>query len=126
MQRLFSTFPAGRPGVGLLLLRLALAYMLLTHVPHLGALTLPALSMIACVGVSSFLAFGFLTPLASVAGFTAGSVCLASGHDVAADLTLMVLMLSLALIGAGAYSVDAKLYGRREIVLARKSAAPTE
>ena len=65
---------------------------------------------------------GFLTPLACLAGITVGIACLMTGkHELAADLTLMVLMLSLALIGAGAYSIDAKLYGRREIVLARKS-----
>lgn len=123
MQRLFSTFPTGRPGIGLLLLRLALAAMVLMHVPQLASTTLQVLSTIVCVCVSAMLAFGLLTPLAAGAGVVLGIVCLASAHhhEVARDLTLVLLMLALALIGAGAYSVDARLYGRREIVVPRHS-----
>lgn len=121
MQRLFSTFPIGRPGVGLLLFRLALACMILMHVPGFGSATWQLLSMIACIGVSILLAFGFLTPLACLAGIAVGGARLVTGEqEIAADLTLMVSVLSLALIGPGAYSIDARLYGRREIVLARK------
>lgn len=101
--------------------------MLLMHVPQLGSAKWQMLSTITSVGVSALLAFGVLTPLASLAGFIVGAACLATGqHDIAADLTLMMLTLSLAMIGAGAYSIDAKLYGRREIRVTRQPATPPD
>jgi uncharacterized membrane protein YphA (DoxX/SURF4 family) len=127
MQRLFSTFPTGRPGVGLLLLRTVLACMVLMHITQIAAITGPWLAAIACIGAAGLLALGLFTPFAGAIGALLGGVCLVSGqHQIASDLTLIVLMLALTLIGAGAYSIDAKLFGRREVVLARKPASRTD
>jgi uncharacterized membrane protein YphA (DoxX/SURF4 family) len=128
MQRLFSTFPAGRPGIGLLLFRLALAATALMHVPQFSSGGLQLASTIACACISALLAFGLFTPVAAGAGVVMGIASLASAHhhEVARDLTLVLLMLALALIGAGAYSIDARLYGRRRIVVPRQPRLPKE
>ena len=122
MQRLFSTFPAGAPGAGLLLFRLALAIALLTDVPQLFAADLQTYTLAACITLAGLLALGLLTPLAAVAGAGVAVACaLTCLHpDLTRDLTQAALMLSLALIGAGAYSIDARLYGRRHIIVPRQ------
>jgi uncharacterized membrane protein YphA (DoxX/SURF4 family) len=110
-----------------LLFRFALAGMVVMHIPQLGSTTWQFVSMIVCLGVCGLLALGLVTPLAALAGIIIGGVCLASGHhEIVAHLTFIVLMLSLSLIGAGAYSIDARLYGRREIVFGRNSAPPAD
>ena len=121
MQRLFSTFPAGAPGIGLLLFRLALAATLLTHAPSFAA-NLQSLSVVACCGLAALLALGLLTPLAAMAGALLAAACIATctHHELTRDLPQLLLMLSLALIGAGAYSIDALLYGRRHIIVPRQ------
>jgi hypothetical protein len=75
------------------------------------------------------MALGFLTPGAGVA---AGILCLAgialpdlatSGgpRGAAAAALLATLSAAVALVGPGAFSVDARLFGRREIILPRAS-----
>src|SRR5260370_41797900 len=78
VQRLFTTFPGGAPGFGLLLLRLAVAAVLAEHAgaclfdagASSGAWTVGVLAAAAAV----LLALGFLTPprAASAAGIPAG------------------------------------------------------
>src|SRR6266446_6118473 len=80
VQRMFSTFPSGRPGAGLLLLRGVLGatlfaqgaeYLLRWHdLPSLMATIALVLIVIA-----AFLLVGYLTPVASV---LAGLACLSS------------------------------------------------
>src|SRR5258708_39861010 len=69
VQRLFTTFPGGAPGFGLLLLRLAVAAVLAEHAgaclfdagASSGAWTVGVLAAAAAV----LLALGFLTPLSA-------------------------------------------------------------
>jgi uncharacterized membrane protein YphA (DoxX/SURF4 family) len=72
------------------------------------------------------LLIGFLTPLASAAAtigylVTGVSRLLASGtpRDSYAftALNLAVMSLALVLLGPGAFSLDARLFGRREIII---------
>jgi uncharacterized membrane protein YphA (DoxX/SURF4 family) len=110
-----------------LLFRFALAGMVLMHIPQFSSATGQAISTITCFGVCGLLVFGLMTPLAALVGICIGGVCLACGHPgIVAHLTFLMLMLSLSLIGAGAYSIDARLYGRREVVLGRNSAPPAD
>jgi hypothetical protein len=115
VQRLFSSFPTGRTGIGLLLLRLAAGFFLVLHSRSAFEGTWTAIA-IGSVAVSSaiLLAAGFLTPIAGVLGVAAA---LLGGGPVCGDLAIAA---SLVLVGPGAYSVDARLFGRREIVIARQ------
>ena len=74
----------------------------------------------AVVLVSLALAAGFLTPYVSVlAGATAVAAWLMDFHSAATlvDGVSMLDAAALALLGPGAYSVDARLFGRRVSVI---------
>jgi uncharacterized membrane protein YphA (DoxX/SURF4 family) len=135
LQRLFSTFPSGRPGVGLLLLRIALGGTAVA----LGAVELavragrtPLVWVVASVFLVSGagLIVGFLTPLASlltglcVLGITFSWLPGPSLRTLDATLVVLVLVVTaigLALLGPGAFSLDGHLFGRREIVIPPRS-----
>ncbi|HEL3779792.1 MULTISPECIES: hypothetical protein [Stenotrophomonas] len=100
MQRLFVMFPDRAPGIGLLWLRLCVAAALCMPAPHAGEWSIPGLV------VAAMLALGALTPLAAVLA-TLGLYLLAQ------PWALAPLPLALLLLGPGAYSLDARLFGRR-------------
>jgi hypothetical protein len=131
LQRLFSTFPGGPPGVGLLLLRLTVgltaiaAGFLYLSSPLIATLSKwslgPALTV---VGVA--LALGFLTPLAGVLaglcflgiGLRWLGLPIAGFHDTTLlGLGATITAVAIALLGPGAFSVDGYLFGRKEIVI---------
>jgi len=138
LQRLFSTFPSGPPGLGLLLLRAAVGVVLITQ----GALALVngadrtlstwTLTLIA-VGSGLSLLLGFMTPCGSVlaAMFSAAialswlpqdALSVVQTKQAAALVALMAA--ALAFLGPGAYSIDSRLFGRREIVIPPSSRCP--
>jgi hypothetical protein len=119
MQRLFSMFPAGAPGLALLVLRLVtIAWLHLDATaqfafsPHVPALiSLEVLSVALLVGA--------LTP------YVACAAGLVKAIDLIVDTTFPGVLGGIAfahfvillLLGPGAYSVDARLFGRRVTVL---------
>ena len=131
MQRAFSTFPDGLPGAGLLLLRGAAGVALLVqgaaYLSDWRGLGFPALA-VALLTVSSgaLLLVGYLTPFA---GILAGLLCVGSafswfpaptlelfGGKLSAALAT-VIVAALVCLGPGAFSLDARLFGRREIII---------
>ncbi|WP_459041874.1 hypothetical protein [Stenotrophomonas sp. PSU-St19] len=100
MQRLFVMFPDRGPGIGLLWLRLCVAAALCTPGAHAGWLS--ALCLLAV----AMLALGVLTPLAAL-------LAAAAMYAQQAPWPLVALPLALLMLGPGAYSVDARLFGRR-------------
>lgn len=121
MQRLFSTFPNGWPGRGLLLLRLAAVAPLLEnsvfficgvrHSSTLGA-------SLAGLASGVLLAVGFYTPVAALAQIALEMWAASqSGIAIEEHVILGALGLSLIMLGPGAWSVDAHLYGRKRIDL---------
>jgi uncharacterized membrane protein YphA (DoxX/SURF4 family) len=139
MQRLFSTFPDGRPGAGLLLLRGAVGVTLLVlggtcleHARQDAGWNLAAGLLAVASGAS--LLIGFLTPVGVFAGLLALVLLLSSqspdapvllNGKLAAPLVVVVAA-ALALLGPGAFSVDARLFGRREINIPRERNRPPE
>jgi hypothetical protein len=139
--RLFSlTYPSGRPGVGLLLLRAAVG---LTAAAQGGACLsgrddLSPWVSAACLltlATCSLLLAGFLTPLACiVAGLGATAAAFSSPPSATGGALLGGLFFlfvtgaatAALLLGPGAYSLDARLFGRREIIIpqARRPPAP--
>ena len=119
MQRLFSTFPNGRPGAGLLLLRLAVgASLIMERIPAIGVIPqsfgFEVRVALVCVGVS--LLCGLWTPvMGSIAALIELLIAFSQSGDSATHILLAVLSVSLALLGPGAWSVDAHIFGRKRI-----------
>jgi putative oxidoreductase len=111
-------FPVGAPGIALLLLRISLAAAVLATGADCIKPSLPGLIFFALAVQSLLLCLGFMTPVVSIiacvfeltglfiAGHTDGRFIALSGLNAAA----------VTLLGPGAYSLDARLFGRREIV----------
>jgi len=118
VQRLFSMFPSGLPGIALLLLRVSVAFPLLLHcyvrrdaiaAMALAVFLLPAIAVIV----------GFVTPIVA---FITVAVQLGGASDIgvssAGFVTISILnALALMLLGPGAYSLDALRFGRRVVDL---------
>jgi len=127
MQRLFSAFPNGRPGAGLLLLRVVVGLVVALHrLPGVSSATdswwLDGVGLGGAVGGLLVLT-GLLTPLATacVAGVLAISPFVSPPSELG-ELSVVLLLSDcavLALLGPGAWSLDARLFGRREIVIPR-------
>jgi uncharacterized membrane protein YphA (DoxX/SURF4 family) len=131
LQRLFSTFPNGFPGGGLFLLRFVIALnavaegiFILSSPDHETASSW-CLGGLAVVMGGSIL-MGFLTPiccgLAAVANVIMNLVRLPSSQAPVlatsiAHLNLAIICVALVLVGPGAFSLDARLFGRREIII---------
>jgi uncharacterized membrane protein YphA (DoxX/SURF4 family) len=121
MQRIFSTFPDGWPGCGLLLLRIASSVPLLVvgmsrlwgeHVDV--ALWLLILS---CVASASMLA-GVWTPFAAaLQALLHGMFAFAGPAFEWTHLIHSLIGLALLMLGPGYWSIDARLYGRKRIDL---------
>jgi uncharacterized membrane protein YphA (DoxX/SURF4 family) len=116
---LFSTFPDGWPGAGLLLLRLAAAVPLviggtpeLQGLPHSTSL---AVHLVA-IGAGSFLFAGLWTPLVgALQAIIEIWIIFTPARDSGIHLLLAALGLGLVMLGPGAWSIDARLFGRKRI-----------
>jgi hypothetical protein len=117
MQRLFSMFPAGLPGIALLLLRSSVAIgLLLDDYYHRQGLS--GWTQGAAILLSLALFAGYLTPVAAAIGLLLHGLIWfkLGGGAAAAEVILCLDMTALAVLGPGAYSVDASRFGRRVIV----------
>ena len=138
LQKFFSTFPDGWPGVGLLILRIAVALnaiaqgvCILTGSSGVASIS-GALGLVAIVVGLVFLG-GFLTPvvgtiLAISYLINAASLFLNNDANKHANASIAVYLalisLALALLGPGAFSVDARLFGRLEIIIPERRRPP--
>jgi uncharacterized membrane protein YphA (DoxX/SURF4 family) len=129
LQRAFSGFPTGYPGLSLLLLRLVVggaassqAWLLITA--NHGAVNTSVIVALLAFVTGLALIIGFMTPIASVL-LSAGGLLLTVDSNVPGHLLLfesgmarldfIVMSAALISLGPGALSLDARLYGRREI-----------
>lgn len=136
---MFSTFPDGWPGAGLMLLRAAAGAVLISQGSTYfnenrapGFVAVLVVSITIAVGI--LLLIGLLTRFAALAASLVGVSCLFSwfpGSTVGSSQTHMtsalstVIAASLICLGPGALSLDARLFGRREVIIPPTSSSRT-
>jgi uncharacterized membrane protein YphA (DoxX/SURF4 family) len=131
LQRLFSTFPGGWPGLGLLLLRATVG---LTGTVQGGVyladsadrtLALWAVGILA-VATGALLLIGLLTPVASILmGIVSVGIAFSwvpapnptFSDSRLATFLVVIMAAAIGLLGPGAFSLDSHLFGRREIII---------
>jgi putative oxidoreductase len=122
LQRLFSTFPDGWPGFGLLLMRLGMGIALI-YLGGAGLIGDPpkpisvAQNVIAAA-VGILLLGGLWTPvMGTLAALDQIWIALSLQSSQRGGgwihILLAVLSASVAMLGPGAWSIDARLFGRR-------------
>ncbi|HMF94196.1 MAG TPA: hypothetical protein VKE96_07880 [Vicinamibacterales bacterium] len=120
MRRLFSNFATGQPGVGLLVMRLVAGgvqvFRGVAGVAGALAIGLSAPVWVAKIVLGLMLIIGLWTPVTGglVAVLELG-ILLARIGDPWIHVLLMTLSVSLALMGPGGWSVDARLFGWKRI-----------
>ena len=111
-------FPTGWPGIALLMLRLALSANLL----HLIAELLPNVNsrwIFALLATEAIaLAAGLFTPVTAVLCALIEVMVwhFASATIMPLHVCVLVVAMALAMLGPGAYSLDSRLFGRRQII----------
>jgi putative oxidoreductase len=119
IQRLFSSFPDSWPGSALLLLRLCVSAAIVLHAMHSGIHVDAVLFMLIAASWSSaaLILIGLWTPIAGgVAAVTEAAEALAWAPGLLAHLFVITIAASLVLLGPGAWSIDAYLYGRKRLI----------
>jgi putative oxidoreductase len=119
VQTLFSTFPNSWPGLGLLILRFATGLSLAAVAHMAGDLAGTASLLARCVlgGVAVLIWIGLWTPVAAIAEAAIQIIVITFGHEFNLSLAVFAALgLSLATLGPGAWSFDARLFGRKRIV----------
>jgi putative oxidoreductase len=119
LQRLFSTFADGFPGGGILLLRLLAGGVLINQgiaAMHAGTHTALVVQIFAAAA-GLLIVGGLWTPAAGVLTGMA-ELWLAFTQPGTQLLAIMLagMAISLAMIGPGAWSIDARRYGRKQLL----------
>ena len=123
MQRLFSTFPEGWPGAGLAFLRAVTAIQpIQPGIAGLWPVSQPLVMVhLVATGGAALLLAGLWTPVAGVL-LAAVELGLAVFHPGDRWMHMLVgaLGITLAMLGPGAWSVDARLFGRKRIQIRQR------
>ena len=119
LQRLFSTFANGWPGFGLLIQRLVLGIVLLyrgiTVLPGVPAVG-PIVPELTGSVLGFFILAGLWTPaVGALVAVVQVWIAFTGAGDESVSIILAVLGGTLAMIGPGAWSIDARLFGRKHI-----------
>jgi uncharacterized membrane protein YphA (DoxX/SURF4 family) len=139
VQRLFSAFPGGWPGVGLLLLRGAVGIAAAAQGVRYLTDGEPALTTwaagAAAITCGALLVVGFLTPGAGAVVVVGCALMVLAwaplfgvhaAPDRVAIAFLAVVAAAIIPLGPGAFSFDARLFGRREIVIHQDARLPKQ
>jgi len=123
LQRLFSTFPNGWPGIGLLLQRVVTATVLfwsgLGHLREPSQFALVFLNLIGA-GAAILLLLGLWTPVCGTLIAVLEVWVAYSSTGAGIPIMLATLGITLAMIGPGAWSIDARLFGRKHIEISER------
>ena len=121
MQRLFSTFAAGWPGAGLLIQRFLIGAILLHGAFLQSGASLHFTAVALSFTMSVLIIIGLGTPYV---GFLVAAsqiwLAFARAADPWSAIILSSLAISLAMIGPGAWSMDARFFGRKHFEVVKK------
>ena len=119
MRRLFSNFARGWPGIGLLLIRIAAGVSLIIHglqTFQVGETPASLVLSLLAIGDGALLLAGLWTP---IAGFLVIAIAIEqtiTHHENPYPAILLATIgAALALVGPGALSMDAWLFGWKKI-----------
>jgi putative oxidoreductase len=119
IRRSFSAFPDGWPGHGLLLLRVSVGSLLVYWgFADLAAHNLTSFADLAAAVAGIFVISGLFTPIAGAAivlvqALMAFSPAFANEGERSIRLFLAAVSASVAMLGPGAWSMDARRFGRK-------------
>jgi uncharacterized membrane protein YphA (DoxX/SURF4 family) len=115
VQRLFSMFPSGVPGIALIFLRVCVAATLLVDGTDHWTLVTSSWIFLLVVLIAACLCLGLLTPVCASLSCLMGLYALAfAGRQEIFYLAIHILTgASLAILGPGSYSIDAPIFGRQ-------------
>jgi hypothetical protein len=116
VQRLFSMFPQGMPGVALILLRVSVALTVLLH-GYARQDALPVSLFIAEHLLAAMIVVGCFTPILALLAISVQFIgpLEALLSDAGMGVVAALNALALAMLGPGAYSLDALRFGRRVV-----------
>ena len=120
MRRLFGMFPTGAPGCGLVLLRVVAALSLQADAAgHLVLTQHASIPGVASILLSLALLVGLLTPIVALLAAAIEASMFVTGTSAGIALMLQgpLICVALALLGPGGYSLDARLFGSRVVIL---------
>jgi hypothetical protein len=111
-------FPAELPGVALLLLRICVAGMLSAHAGLLDDVLSPVVRDFLVAALALMLCVGALTPIWCLSALIVQLAAIVHSEGMGATDAVIHAGVAacLLLLGPGAYSVDARLFGRRIIL----------
>jgi putative oxidoreductase len=120
MAKFLSRYPDGAAGIALVLLRLACASI---AVLIIAPLPFPRFSPNASIVVSAAFALALALGLGTrIVAFVSAAAAIATAFMTGSDIALTMIACAcgcaaLGLLGPGAYSIDANLFGRRVVRL---------
>ena len=120
MQRLFSMFPTGAAGIALVLLRLSVAAMLLMIAFPGGEVISSQWAFVGLAVLAALFLLGVLTPILCTLCCCIEIAALfgLQGVDALHMVFSIFATAALGLLGPGGYSLDARMFGRRRVILA--------
>ena len=128
MRRLYSTFATGLPGAGLLIMRLVVGTVLMVRAVMglSGALAIgPAPLLVFQIGLGLLLLAGLWTPVAGILGAMIAIWRLVSQvGEPWIQILVATLGVSLALLGPGVWSIDARLFGWKRVDIRDRRSGP--
>jgi len=124
VRRLFSNFARGWPGAGLLVMRVVVSICIIANslaMLRIRGLADGVLARCVLLGLGLLIAVGLWTP---IAGGLVVIVVLwhtfSEPQDRLVSFLIATLAASLALLGPGAWSIDARLFGLKQIEIPKR------